>query len=77
MQALRVAIQAAKAETLRSAHLPQRTVAVEVEMARVLMHLALAVVVEASVQREPLHPHQVQMAQEAGPVAVLLLVSTP
>ena len=61
---------AGRAGILRSARLPQPTAAVVVVQALALLQQVLAVVAEASVRRALLHPHQVQMAQEAEVVAL-------
>lgn len=77
MQVLRVAIQAAKAGTLRSVLLPQRTVAEVVVVVLAPLRRALAVAVAPSVLR--VQP-QVQQDNTAAVVVItvaLILVSMP
>ena len=70
MQVLQAVMLAGRAGILRSARLPQPTAAVVVVQALALLLQARGVVEAASVRRALLHPHQVQMAQEAEVVAL-------
>ena len=70
MQVQRAAITEGKAAILRLVRSPQPMAAEAVAMVVVLLQEVLVGAVEVSVQRVPLHPHQVQMAQEAEVVAL-------
>ena len=75
MQALQAVMLVGRAGILRSARLPRPMAAEVAVQALVLLRLVLAVVAEASVRRALLHPHQVQMVQEAEAAAVCLRAS--
>ena len=68
----RAEIMEGRAAILRSAHLPRPMAAEVAVLVRVLLCQVLAVVAEASVQRVPLHPHQVLMAVAVAAMAALL-----
>ena len=70
MQALQAVMLAGRVGTLRSARLPRHMAVEAAAMGKGLLQQVLAVVAEASVRRALLHPHQVQMVQEAEVVAL-------
>ena len=75
MQVLQAVMLAGRAGILRSARLPRHMAVEAAAMGKGLLQQVLAVVAEASVRRALLHPHQVQMVQEAEAAAVCLRAS--